>query len=176
MKKYLRTTLYTLLVAVLGSYIAISFVFDIESGKEIGLNLWSFLFSMITIFPCAFILIGLFEVWMKRETIEKHLGTDSGVVSYMWALILAATNVGGLFVAFPVAYTLFHKGARLSVIFTYIGAAAVCRVPMTVFEASYMGVKFSVIRFVVSLPLIIISSVVIERMLTSRNYTIKEPK
>jgi len=167
--------LYKLSLLAIAAFIILSYITDINLGKEAGENLWLFIFSMIKIFPCAFILIGLFEVWIKKETIEKHLGHGSSPVSYLWALLLAATTVGGLFVGFPVAYTLFKKGARLSIIFTYIGSAAVCRVPMTIFEASYMGLKFSLIRFAVSLPLIIIASIFMEQMLKKEDYKIKEP-
>ena len=175
MKYFSKDKLYIYGAGCLILFIIISFVFDLGAGQHIAQNLWSFLFSMAKIFPCAFILIGLFEVWIKKETVEKHLGDNSGLMSYVWALILAATTVGGLFVAFPLAYTLFKKGARLSVIFSYIGAAAVCRVPMTIFETSYMGVKFTLIRFAVSLPLIILSALIIEYLVKNENYKITEP-
>ena len=89
----------------------------------------------------------------QKETVEKHLGKESGIRGYTWGVLLAGTTVGGLYVAFPVAYSLYNKGAKLSVIFTYLGASAICRVPMTIFETSFMGIKFSIIRWSVSLPL-----------------------
>ncbi len=91
-------------------------------------------------------------------------------------MLLAGTTVGGLYVAFPVAYSLYSKGAKLSVIFTYLGAAAICRVPMTIFEASFMGIKFTAIRLLVSLPLVIVTSVLLGDYLTKRNYKILEGK
>ena len=75
--------------------------------------------------------------------------------------------------AFPVAYSLYNKGAKLSVIFTYVGASAICRIPMTIFEASFMGMKFTIIRLVVSLPLVVISSWLLGTYLTKINYSIK---
>ena len=53
-------------------FIAGSFVFEIEPGKKIGNDFFLFLINMLKILPCAFILIGLFEVWVKKETVEKH--------------------------------------------------------------------------------------------------------
>jgi len=94
----------------------------------------------------------------------------------MWAVLLAGTTVGGLYVAFPVAYSLYSKGAKLSVIFTYMGASAICRIPMTIFEASFMGLKFSAIRLLASLPLVIISSILLGDYLEKRNYKIMEGK
>lgn len=131
---------------------------------------------MLKILPGAFILIGLFEVWVKRETIEKHFGEESGVRGYIWAILLSGTTVGGLYVAFPVAYSLYSKGAKLSVIFTYIGAAAICRVPMAIFETSFLGIKFTAIRWLVSIPLVIVTSMMLGNYLTKRNYKLMTGK
>ena len=157
-------------------FILFSFITGFDPGKQIGKNFITFSVDMLKILPCAFILIGLFEIWVKKETVEKHFGKESGIRGYMWAVLLAGTTVGGLYVAFPVAYSLHNKGAKLSVIFTYIGASAICRVPMTIFEASFMGIKFSAIRLLVSLPLVIISSILLGDYLEKRNYKIMEGK
>lgn len=128
---------------------------------------------MIRILPCAFIVIGLFEVWVPREKVEKHLGYLGGWRGYFWAIVLAGTMAGGLMVALPVSSVLFRKGARLSVIFTFLSAAAVVRIPMTLFEASLLGIKFTTIRWLASLPLIIIYSLWLEKYLVKQNFQIK---
>ena len=157
-------------------FILFSFITGFDPGKQIGKNFITFSVDMLKILPCAFILIGLFEIWVKKETVEKHFGKESGIRGYIWAVLLASTTVGGLYVAFPVAYSLYNKGAKLSVIFTYIGASAICRVPMTIFEASFMGIKFSAIRLLVSLLLVIISSILLGDYLEKRDYKIMEGK
>jgi uncharacterized membrane protein YraQ (UPF0718 family) len=157
---------------VYGAFIAASFIIDFNPGRQIGINFYDFTIQMLKILPCAFILIGLFEVWVKRKTVEKHLGEDSGLRGYLWVLLLACTSVGGLYVAFPVAYSLYSKGAKLSIIFAYIGASAICRVPMTIFEASFMGIKFSIIRLLVSLPLVVVASIFLGNYLTKEHYRI----
>ena len=131
---------------------------------------------MLKVLPCAFILIGLFEVWIKRETVEKHFGQEAGIRGHIWAVLLAGTIVGGLYVAFPFAYSLHSKGARLSVIFTYLGASAICRIPMAIFEVSFMGIKFTAIRLLVSLPLVIITSILLGDYLVKRGYRPMEGK
>lgn len=165
-----------LAVAIYFVFILSSFVVGFKPGKQIGYNFISFSIEMLKLLPCAFILIGLFEVWVKKESVEKHLGKDSGIMGYIWVVLLAGTTVGGLYVAFPVAYSLFKKGAKLSVIFTYIGAAAICRIPMAIFESSFMGIKFSLIRLIVSIPLVILSSVWLGNYLEKKNYRIMEGK
>ena len=157
-------------------FIVLSFIIGFDSGKRIGENFITFSIDMLKILSCVFLLIALFEVWVKKETVEKHFGKESGIRGYIWSVLLAGTTVGGLYVAFPVAYSLYCKGARLIVIFTYIGASAICRVPMTIFEASFMGIKFSAIRLLVSLPLVIISSILLGDYLEKRDYKITEGK
>jgi uncharacterized membrane protein YraQ (UPF0718 family) len=157
-------------------FLVASFVFEFNPGKEIGYNFVSFSVDMLKLLPCAFILIGLFEVWVKRETVERHFGEGSGIRGYIWALLLGGTTIGGLYVAFPVAYSLYGKGAKLSVILTYMGASGICRVPMTIFEASFMGIKFAMIRLMVSLPLVILTSIALGDYLVKRNYKIREGK
>ncbi|OPX27988.1 MAG: hypothetical protein B1H06_04085 [Candidatus Cloacimonas sp. 4484_143] len=170
MKKILRILLF----AGYFIFILYSYFFHYESGEAIGKNFLTFASSMLKVVPVAFILIGLFEVWIKRETIEKHLGDNSSWRGYFWAMLLSGTTVGGLYVAFPITAVLYNKGAKLSVIFTYIGAVSVSRVPMTIFEASFLGIKFTLVRLLVSLPLIIISSIVLGNTLTKSNFKITE--
>jgi uncharacterized membrane protein YraQ (UPF0718 family) len=146
-------------------FTAAGFIIELNIAQGVFNNFYSFFLTMVKFVPAVFLLIGLFEVWVDKETIEKHLGEESGFLSYLWAIILASTTVGGLYVAFPVAAALYKKGASPRIIFSYIGTAAICRIPMTLFEASYVGVSFTAIRWMVSIPLVIISSILMEKML-----------
>jgi len=111
---------------------------------------------------------------VKREAIEKHLGAGSGLKAHLYAMLLASITVGGIYVALPVAHSMFKKGADLEVIFSYIGASSIARVPMTLFEALFMGLGFAVWRRVFSLPLIILSSIALGRYLKKNNYSLAE--
>ncbi len=170
--KFQKKSIRLLAIPVYFIFLFVSFLLGFSPGKQIGGNFFSFSIEMLKILPFAFVLIGLFEVWMKKEKVEKHLGRESSFIAYIWVILLAGTTVGGLYVAFPVAYSLYHKGAKLSVILTYIGAAGICRIPMTIFEASFMGIKFSLVRLAVSIPLVIISSICLGHYLEKRNYKI----
>ncbi len=116
-----------------------SFVLQFEPGVRMGENFILFSTDMLIILPPAFILIGLFDVWAKREVIEKHFGQESGLKGHLWSILLAATTVGGTFVAFPVAHALYHKGARISIIMTYVSAASLVMVPMSIMERRLLG-------------------------------------
>mgnify|MGYP006298134353 CR=1 FL=1 len=166
MKKHLKDYMLFIIFAV---FIAFSYIFDPKMAEGIFKNFYSFLMTMLKFVPAVFLLIGLFEVWVDKDTIEKHLGENSSFLSYIWAIILASTTVGGLYVAFPVAAALYKKGASPRIIFTYIGTAAICRIPMTLFEASYVGVSFTAIRWAISIPLVILSSILMEKLLAAQD-------
>jgi len=157
------------------SFVTISWIIDFPIGKGVSLNFATFAWSMIRVLPFAFILIGLFEVWVKQETIIKYFGEGSGLRGHLLAIVLAGSMVGGIHVALPVSYSLFSKGARLGVIFTYLGASAICRIPMTIFEATFLGIQFTIIRYVVSLPLIIITSAILGGYLTKKGFRLNQP-
>jgi len=163
------------LISVYALFIGYSWAIDFPLGKEVSLNFATFAWNMVRVLPFAFILIGLFEVWVKQETIVKHFGESSGLKGYLLAIILAGTTVGGIHVAFPISYSLFSKGAKLSVIFTYLGASAICRIPMTIFEASFLGIQFTIIRYAVSLPLIVIASILLGNYLTKKRFKLSQP-
>jgi uncharacterized membrane protein YraQ (UPF0718 family) len=146
---------------VFGMFVVGSLLRGFSPGEEIGRNFLSFFFQMLKVLPCVFVLIGLFHVWVKTETVEKHLGHDSGPASYVWSVLLAGGIVGGLHVALPVAHALHVKRARLGVVLAFLSASALCRIPMTLFEASFLGWKFTAVRFAVSLPLVVMSSAAI---------------
>lgn len=156
--------------------LGVSFILGFEPGKRVAQSFFTFAGTMLAMMPVVFVLIGLFEVWVARETVERHLGTRSGFLGYFWAILLGGTVLGPLYVALPVACVLFQKGARLGLVFTYLGAAAICRVPMTAFEATFLGVKFTIVRFLVSLPLVILTSIILEKYLVAEGYAITEPE
>lgn len=160
--------------AIFIAFIVGSYFLDFELGKKMGSNFMIFARDMASLLPPAFILIGLFDVWVSRKSIENNFGKTSGFKKYIYAILLAATTVGGTFVAFPIANSLYHKGANYSSIFTYVTAASLVMIPMSIMEASILGLKFTAIRIGVSLPLVIISSIILGNFFNEINY--KLPK
>lgn len=151
-------------------FVAGSLIAGYPPGEAIGGNFLGFSVQMLKILPCVFVLVGLFDVWIKQATVERHLGYGSSRLSYLWAVLLAGTTVGGLHVAFPVAQALYVKRAKLGVVLAFLSSAGICRVPMTLFEASFLGWRFTCVRFAVSLPLVILSSAALGYWFDRRGY------
>ncbi|MGM0379796.1 MAG: permease [Bacillota bacterium] len=157
LKKYIISILFA-------CFILVSYIFNFQPGLEIFDSFKSFVSNILKFVLTIFILIGIFEQWVKKETIEKHLGDNSGGIAFLWAFLLGTTIIGGFYVALPVARSLYKKNARLAIILTLLGAASIARIPMTLFEASFLGVDFTIVRLIVSIPLIIITSLALEKI------------
>lgn len=163
-----------ILIALFLGFIGFSYLIDYEGGEKTARAFLDVLIEMLKILPCAFILIGLFEVWIKKETVIKHLGEDCGMKGYLWVLLLAGFTVGGLYVAFPLADTLNKKGASLKIIFSYLGFVGVFRIPMTIFEISFLGLPFTAVRLITTIPLFLLIGILLGMFLKKRNYKLKE--
>lgn len=174
MKSLKQLSIKSVYFALFLLFIGVSFAIDFLPGKGIADNFKDFSLQMILVLPPIFILIGLFDVWVKNETIIKHLGKDKGYMSFVWVFLLAAPMAGGLLPGFPIAYSLYQKGARLTVVLAFLGAIGVGRIPMIFFESTFLGWQFTLIRLVASIPLVIIGSIFIGGFLEKNEY--KLPK
>ena len=166
---------FIVFITLLGALIGASFLWDIGWGRQAGINLWANLREMLAIVPPSFVLIALFDTWVKREQVEGQLGTSSGIRGYLWAVLLAGVSVGGAYVMFPLAASLHRKGASLRIVFAYLGFAGVCRIPMMLFEASYLGPLFTILRLVTAIPLAGLLGAALGAWLEKRRYEIRQP-
>lgn len=122
--------------------------------------------EMLSILPPIFILLGLLDVWIKRETMIKYMGEKSGIVGVVLAFILGSAAAGPLYAAFPVAVILLKKGSKLSNVLIMIGAWSTTKIPLLLFEASSMGSKFMIVRFILDLFGIAVIAYTTEKLLS----------
>ena len=155
--------------------IGLSYLFDFAAGEKIGINFWMFFKEMILFLPLMFILIGLFDVWVPRERIEKHIGQESGLKGTGLVILLATLQAGPLYGAFPFAYILWKKGCSIRNVFIYLGAFATIKIPMITFEIGFLGLKFSLLRTLITLPLFILIGFLMEWYLKGKDFEVKKP-
>lgn len=148
-KKYILILVYLV-------FTLISFCFNFIPGKEIFENFSKSFLEMIIFMPFLFIIIGLFDVWFPKEKIEKYIGEGSGLKGIILVIVLAMFQAGPLYGAFPVAYILQKKGASIKNIFIYLGAFSSLKIPMLGIEIGYLGLNFTLVRTLISLPLFIL--------------------
>ncbi len=163
------------LVILFGLMIGLSWLFDFAIGVEISKNFWDFFTEMIIFLPLMFILIGLFDVWIPREKVVKHIGEESGVKGTILVILLAMLQAGPLYGAFPFAYMLWKKGCSVKNVFIYLGAYSTIKIPMLTFEIGFLGLKFSILRSIVTLLVFIVIGYLMEWIIGKRNFNMNQP-
>ncbi|WP_010243426.1 permease [Acetivibrio cellulolyticus] len=77
---------------------------------------------MLSVIPPIFILLGLLDVWVQRETMIRLMGEKSGIIGVTIAFLLGSAIAGLLYAVFPVAGVLLKKGSKFSNVLIFIGA------------------------------------------------------
>jgi uncharacterized membrane protein YraQ (UPF0718 family) len=152
----------------------VSFLIGFDPGKAIFNNFGKSFIEMVTFVPFLFVIVGLFDVWVPKEKVQKHIGPGSGIKGIALVVLLAMLQAGPLYGAFPVSYMLFKKGASVRNIFIYLGAFASMKIPMLGIEIGYLGIKFSLVRTLVSLPLFIGIGFLMERLLKNTHFAVHD--
>jgi uncharacterized membrane protein YraQ (UPF0718 family) len=126
---------------------------------------WSNTLEMLSVLPPIFILLGLLDVWVERETMIKLMGEKSGIIGIVLAFFLGSAAAGPLYAAFPLAGVLLKKGRKFSNVLIFIGAWSTTKIPMLLFEATAMGWRFTALRFLINIPGIALIAYVTEKFL-----------
>ncbi|ETA79099.1 permease [Youngiibacter fragilis] len=161
-KKFFKRYKIFLILAALNLVIGII-------SPEIGLKSLSLtksnVLEMLSIIPPVFVLLGLLDVWVKRETMVKYMGKGSGLVGVLIAFFIGSAAAGPLYAAFPVAGVLLRKGSSVTNVYIMLGAWSTTKIPLLLFEASSMGLKFTGIRLCMSIIGITIIALMMEKFL-----------
>ena len=162
LKKYRFAILFGFLSLILTFFIPLTDVKPLmvsaNSAKE-----------MLMVLPPIFVLLGILDIWVSRETMIRYMGEESGFKGILFAFVLGTAAAGPLYAAFPIAGILLKKGAKFSNILVFIGTWSTAKIPMLLMEASYLGTKFMVIRFVLSMLGICLITVITEKALNQKD-------
>ncbi|MGI9861935.1 permease [Moorella naiadis] len=121
--------------------------------------------EMLAIIPPIFLLLGLLDVWVPRETIIRYLGEGSGLNGIVLSIVLGAAAAGPLYGAFPVAAVMAKKGTKYSNIIIFLCSWSTLKIPMFLFEMSALGVKFALTRWLVNVPGILAIAYIIDQLI-----------
>jgi uncharacterized membrane protein YraQ (UPF0718 family) len=156
---------WTLVALIVALWAYDRFIAPFDFGRQAGADLLKFTLEMVAVLPAMFVLVGLFDVWVPRNFVERHVGRDSGPLAILWMVLLGTLQAGPLYAAFPVAVALWRKGTAPRNVFIYLGAFCALKIPMLTFEAAFLGWQFSLVRTAVTLPVFICLGYLLERLL-----------
>lgn len=158
---------YKLFIALAVINILIIVAFPVIGQRSVKIT-WSNTLEMLSVIPPIFILLGLLDVWVQRETMIKFMGEKSGIIGIAIAFLLGSAAAGPLYAAFPVAGVLLKKGSKFSNVLIFIGAWSTTKIPMLLFETSAMGWKFMLTRFLADIPGIAVIAYATEKLLSKK--------
>ena len=156
------------LPAAFGAFVAVSFAAGYAPGRAMALSFAQFAREMASFLPLMFVLVGLFDVWVPKEWVLRHVGPGSGAAGTLWVILLATLQAGPLYGAFPVAAMLWKKGCSRLNVFVYLSAFSAMKVPMVTFEVGFLGWRFSLLRLAFTLP-VFLALAAIQTKLTGRS-------
>lgn len=124
--------------------------------------------TMLLVVPPIFLLLGLLDVWVPRETMMRFMGPGSGIRGTLLAFALGSAAAGPLYGAFPVAAVLMKKGAGFTNILIFIGAWSTTKIPMLVFESQALGYRFALSRLAADVVGIVIMALALKAAIPKR--------
>jgi len=150
-----RFSKYLFPLIALAAAAVFALVFPQRGARAVEVTAFS-LREMLLVIPPVFILLGLLDVWVPRETMTRFMGPGSGLKGVLLAIFLGSAAAGPLYGAFPVAAVFMKKGVTLRNVFIFLGAWSTTKIPMFLFELSALGVRFALTRLAVDIPGIIL--------------------
>lgn len=70
----------------------IHYIISPQTGEKATLSVWKNLKEMLSLLPPIFLLIGLLDVWIPKETMVKYLGSHAGIkgviIAHFMSIIL----------------------------------------------------------------------------------------
>jgi uncharacterized membrane protein YraQ (UPF0718 family) len=139
-------------------------------NRQLGLKALSItgnsVIEMLLVIPPIFILLGLLDVWVPRETMVKYMGEGSGLKGVLLAIFIGSAAAGPLYGAFPVAAVFMKKGVKFMNLLIFIGAWSTTKIPMFLFEMAALGTRFAIARLLIDIPGIIIIAFILSKMVS----------
>lgn len=123
----------------------------------------SYLVEMVLVLPPIFLLIGMLEVWVPRQTVVRNVGPRSGLRGLGLSVVAGSAAAGPLYGAFPVAESLLRKGCSVFNACVLLCTWAAVKIPMIMMEVKFLGWRFSLVRLACTLPAIALISWLVDR-------------
>jgi len=158
---------YALFLLVAAADILLARFYPARGAAAVRSSL-SYLGEMLLFLPPIFVLVGLLDVWVPRQIVERNVGPESGARGVALSILVATAAAGPLYVGFPVAAALLKKGCRLANAVIFLGTWATIKIPMLMMEIKFMGLPFSLLRLALTLPAVIGTGYLLEVLLKSK--------
>lgn len=151
------------------SIIIVTYGILLISRPDLGLagvqNSGYYIKEMLMIMPVIFVLTALLDTWVPKETIIKVLGRQAKTKGVVLSFLLGSISAGPIYAAFPFCVMLHNKGASIKNIVIILSSWAVIKLPMLLNEAKFLGFRFMLFRWVITVFAILIFASITDKLI-----------
>lgn len=115
----------------------------LEGLKQAGLTLW----NNLAIVLAGFLIAGLIQVLIPKETIQNWWGIEGGVKAVLIGCVAGGLIPGSPYAVFPIAAGFYNAGAGLGSMVGFITAWALWSVSRLPVEIALIDPKVALIRY-----------------------------
>lgn len=163
MKLFMKKNRF-IIIAVLG-FIVLAIV-DFSLSVKALEHSFDSLLSMLLVIPPIFVLIGLFDVWVEKETMIKLMGENSGAKGMIIAFFVAAFSAGPTIAAFPIAAMMLKKGAKYTNVLFFVMVWSSLKLPIVIFQITTIGLQLTLIINITMLAVFVLGAIVANKVFT----------
>ncbi len=109
-------------------------------------------FMVAPVIVVAFMVAGFLEVLMPAQLVQQWLGAEAGVKGIFLGTLGGMLLVMGPYASFPIIASIYGAGAGLGTTIALITGWSLLGLNRLPYEISFLGVRFFVVRFLISLP------------------------
>lgn len=123
---------------------------------------------LLNVFPLliiAFLVAGSFSTLISKEMVTRWLGSEAGWKGPFLGTLMGAMVPGGPFFFYPLMATLIAQGANIGTMISFVAAKTLWYVGRIPVEIAFVGLKITLIRFVITFALPIIAGGLINTFL-----------
>ncbi len=137
------------------------FFVDAQSAQLAMWKSGSVLRKILPIFAFVIFFTSLLNFFLKPKKITKHLGRESGIKGWLWALIAGVISHGPMYAWYPLIDDLRSHGMRDALIVVFFASRTI-KIPLLPMMVDYFGLMFTVVLSVYILIGAIIQGMLLE--------------
>jgi uncharacterized membrane protein YraQ (UPF0718 family) len=109
------------------------------------------LWRNLVILLLGFVLAGLAQVLIPRDSVSHWLGREAGIRGVLIGCVVGGVFPGSPYAAFPMVAVLYKSGASLGAVVGFVCAWALWSVSRLPVEISLIGARPALVRYVLTL-------------------------
>lgn len=133
------------LIVVSGAYLALHRV-DREKTRLSLRTARQSLLKLLPLLIAVFGLVGLFQVFLTPDQVQKAMGATNGLISLLVGGLLGAVSIGPPLAAYPLAGSMLDAGAWPPAVAAFIVSWISVGVVTLPFEAATFSPRFALLR------------------------------